>query len=89
MFHTFSDRVNSALRAVTSWDGVLLKDTAGLFEFTESLLHLDALRDGFAGPDVKSVEAMWGYADANFYWRRVRCATSCRPTGAPGTRETR
>ena len=68
MFHTFSDRVNGALRAVTSWDGVLLKDTAGLFEFTESLLHLDALRDGFAGPDVKSVEAMWGDADANFYW---------------------
>jgi hypothetical protein len=31
------------------------------------LLRLDAQRDGFAGPDVASVEAMWGYADANFF----------------------
>jgi hypothetical protein len=31
---------------------------AGLFEFAESLLRLDAQRDGFAGPDVESVEAM-------------------------------
>jgi hypothetical protein len=29
---------------------------------------LGAQRDGFAGPDVESVEAMWGYADANFFW---------------------
>jgi hypothetical protein len=28
----------------------------------------NAQRDGFAGPDVESVEARWGYADANFFW---------------------
>jgi hypothetical protein len=31
-------------------------------------MHLDTQRDGFAGPDVASFEAKWGYADANFYW---------------------
>jgi hypothetical protein len=68
MFHTYSDQVNSVLNAVDAQDDSFPRDTAGLFEFSESLLHLDAQRDGFAGPDVISVEAMWGYADANFYW---------------------
>jgi hypothetical protein len=53
---------------VTSRDDGQLERNAGLFEFAEGLLYLDAQRDGFAGPDVESVEAMWGYADANFYW---------------------
>jgi hypothetical protein len=41
---------------------------ARLFKFAESLLRLDAQRDGVADPDLASVEAMWGYADANFLW---------------------
>jgi hypothetical protein len=66
MFLLSSDQVNSALDAVVAAD--LPMHTAGLFEFAEGLMHLDTQRDGFAGPDVASVEAKWGYADANFYW---------------------
>ena len=44
------------------------ESNAGLFEFGEILLRLDGWRDGFAGPDVASVDAMWGYTDANFFW---------------------
>jgi hypothetical protein len=50
-------------------DADLPVHTAGLCEFAEGLMHLATQRDGFAGPDVASVEAKWGYADANFYWR--------------------
>jgi hypothetical protein len=56
-----------ALGAVVDAD--LPVHTAGLCEFAEGLMHLATQRDGFAGPDVASVEAKWGYADANFYWR--------------------
>jgi hypothetical protein len=65
MFSPYSDQVNSALDAVVAAD--LPVRTAGLCEFAEGLLQLDTQRDGFAGPDVASVEAKWGYADANFY----------------------
>jgi hypothetical protein len=68
MFPPYSDQIRGALSAVTSRDDGQLERNAGLFEFAEGLLYLDAQRDGFAGPDVESVEAMWGYADANFYW---------------------
>jgi hypothetical protein len=68
MFQSYSNQIKGALRAVTSRDDGLHEGNAGLFEFAEGLLYLDAQRDGFAGPDVESVEAMWGYADANFFW---------------------
>jgi hypothetical protein len=66
MFSPYLPRVEHVLNAM----GVAepLDSQVGLFEFSEGLLYLDARRDGFAGSDVKSVEAMWGYADANFYW---------------------
>jgi hypothetical protein len=68
MFSSYSDQIRGALSAVTSRDDGQLERNAGLFEFAEGLLYLDAQRDGFAGPDVETVEAMWGYADANFFW---------------------
>jgi hypothetical protein len=64
----YSNLLNSALDAVVAQDDSSLSDNAGLFEFAEVLLRLDAQRDGFASPDVESVEAIWGYADANFLW---------------------
>jgi hypothetical protein len=68
MFSSYSDRVNSVLDAVGIPNDGLFESNSGLFEFAEGLLYLDAQHDGFAGPDVESVEARWGYADANFYW---------------------
>jgi hypothetical protein len=66
MFSSYHTQVEHVLDAMG--DAEPLDSHAGLFEFSEGLLYLDATRDGFAGSDVKSVEAMWGYADANFYW---------------------
>jgi hypothetical protein len=68
MFSSYPDQVQSALSAAEAPDDGPFESNAGLFEFAEVLLRLDAQRDGFAGPDVASVEAMWGYADANFFW---------------------
>jgi hypothetical protein len=68
MFSSYSDQVHSGLSAENPPDDGPFERNAGLFEFAESLLRLDAQRDGFASPDVESVEAMWGYADANFFW---------------------
>jgi hypothetical protein len=68
MFSTYTDQVNSVLDAVDAPENGPFESNAGLFEFAEVLLRLDAQRDGFAGPDVAIVEAMWGYADANFFW---------------------
>jgi hypothetical protein len=68
MFSSYPDQVEGALSAVIFRDDGLPDSNAGLFEFAEILQRLDAQRDGFAGPDVAIVEAMWGYADANFFW---------------------
>jgi hypothetical protein len=68
MFSSLSDRINSALDGVECLEGMLVEDNVGLNEFAQCLMHLDAQRDGFGADDVESVEAMWGYSDANFFW---------------------
>jgi hypothetical protein len=62
---------------VAAWDARRIRSNVGLFEFAEGLLHLDAQRDGFAGPEVESFEPMWGYVDAYFYWDGRHSRSSC------------
>jgi len=66
MFSSIPEIVEHVLDGIA--EAELLDSQAGLYEFAESLMRLDVQRDGFTGSDVTSVEAMWRYADANFYW---------------------